>query len=332
MEPFYRLKVGQCIEETTDCMSFHLRLPEHLAEIFSYRPGQFLTLQLEFPQQTLQRCYSLSAAPGSGIRLTVKRVDGGVASNWLLDEVHPGKELRVSPPQGTFHLVSWSNDCLLLAGGSGITPIFSIAQAMLQQGTGRVMLIDINHDTASVIFRDALRQLATDHPGRFTLIHWLTTERGRPCSQQLAELLAPMRHAEAYVCGSSSLMETIRSALDLQGIQPGRQHYERFTAGTARSGTTRGENVHMQVELDGSLHSVEGTMETSLLDAIEKAGLQPPSSCRVGGCGSCRCRVTSGTVSRLAPQMLDSAEEDAGWTLACQARALSPSLHVIFSD
>ncbi len=134
----------------------------------------------------MARCYSLCSSPFTGdpMTVTVKRTDGGYASNWLCDHAHPGMKLHVLAPSGTFVPKTLDADFLLLAAGSGITPMMSICKSALAEGGGQVVLVYANRDENSVIFGAALRELAAKYPDRLTVVHWLeiragTADRGR---------------------------------------------------------------------------------------------------------------------------------------------------------
>ena len=124
------------------------------------------------------RCYSLSSAPHSGRhQITVKRTVDGYASNWICDNVRAGQQLTVLPPSGIFTPKSYDDDLLLFAGGSGITPVISIAKTALATGGGKVVLLYANRDEDSVIFVGELNDLAKKYPHRFVVVPWLETVR-----------------------------------------------------------------------------------------------------------------------------------------------------------
>ncbi|MCX5436693.1 FAD-binding oxidoreductase [Streptomyces sp. NBC_00063] len=171
--PSVKVRVAEVIRETADAVSLVLdaQLP--------YRPGQFMTVRLPGGGA---RCYSLASSPHTGepMKVTVKRVAGGVGSGWICDSVAPGDELEVLPPAGTFTPPGLDGDVLLVAGGSGITPVVSIAKSALAAGRGRVALLYANRDEESVIFREELRLLGVEFAGRLTVVHWLETLQGLP--------------------------------------------------------------------------------------------------------------------------------------------------------
>ncbi|KHK49469.1 3-ketosteroid-9-alpha-hydroxylase [Ralstonia sp. A12] len=345
---FHRLQIAEVVAETDDARSLVFDLPEPLRDVFAYRPGQFLTLRVPVNGAVQQRCYSLSSTPqvDDALRVTIKRVRSGQVSNWICDHLGPGDTVEVMPPAGVFTPPALHGDFLLLAGGSGITPVLSIAKAVLRHGRGNITLVYANRDEHAIIFRDALRELSAKHPGRLRVIHWLDSVLGPPSSRQLEELVRPWSLAECFICGPAPFMDCAQAALQALGVPPGQVHLERFglpqTVPQAASETPRaapeGEAiascapVPMTVELDGTAHRVTAQAGETALDALLRAGVAAPNSCRTGLCGACMCRVEGGTVRLGENHVLDAADLEAGWTLACQAVPVGDDVHLRFPD
>ncbi|MXR37528.1 ferredoxin--NADP reductase [Craterilacuibacter sinensis] len=340
MSHYHTLSVERVIDETHDSKSIVFKVPPALGETFRYASGQFLTLRIPHPDGVLPRCYSLSSCPGidDALKVTVKRVRDGRASNWLCDEIKAGDTLQVMAPAGVFTCKHPQQDLLLFAGGSGITPVFSIAKSALLHGKGRVLLVYANRDERSVIFHDELRRLSGDYPARLSVIHWLDSVQGVPSAEQLGALARHLPEAEAFICGPAPFMDAAEAALAGLGLARGRVHIERFVslpgeneAAVIEAGSGPAE-VSLSVTLDGETWRMATHGGETLLDAMDKAGMRAPHSCRVGGCASCMCRVTEGEVKLLANTALDEADLADGWTLACQAVPMSASVVVAFPD
>ncbi|MEU6623742.1 ferredoxin--NADP reductase [Streptomyces litmocidini] len=340
----HRLRVVEVIAETADAHSLVLRAPAESADRFAYRPGQFLTLKLPGADgRPAARCYSLAGSPHTGepLKITVKRVAGGYGSNWVCDRLAAGDELEALPPAGTFTPDSLDEDLLLVAGGSGITPVLSIAKSALVAGRGRVVLLYANRDESSVIFRDELRELAEDHPDRLLVIHWLESLQGLPVVELLAAALAPYAGRQAFVCGPQPLMDAVEEALRTLGAPGDRVHRERFfslgadvfdaptvpTATAAEDGGT----AEAEVELDGETRTVAWPPTAPLLDVLLAAGVDAPYSCREGACSACTCRVVSGEVKMLRNDVLDDQDVAEGYVLACQALPLTGRVEITYS-
>lgn len=340
MNDYLALRVARVIEETADARSLVFDVPEHLAERLRYRPGQFLTLRVPFDGGWLPRCYSLSSTPllDEPLRVTVKRVRDGRASNWLCEELQEGQQLEVLPPAGVFVPRSLDDDLLLFGGGSGVTPVLSILRSALLAGQGRILLVYANRDERSVIFRDELRQLASAHPQRLQVIHWLDAIQGVPSSAQLAELARPFVDAQAFICGPGPFMDAAVEALKNLGMPNARVHVERFVSLPgegeipAQMASEAAVAAELAVRLDGEDHQLAVGSGETVLAAMERAGLNPPSACRIGGCASCMCTLESGEVELLINDALDAGELAEGWILACQAVPTSAQLRIRFPE
>jgi 3-ketosteroid 9alpha-monooxygenase subunit B len=227
--PVVRLEVVDVVEETGEACSMVLRPPSPLP----YRSGQFLTVAVPSTQSgVVARCYSLSSAPHETdlLRFTVKRTPDGYASNWLCDNVRPGDVLTCLPPSGIFTPRDYDHDFLLFAGGSGITPVISIAKSALATGNGQVVLVYANRDPAAVIFADQLRTLAGQHPDRFVVVHWLEVLQGLPTPEHMRAIAAHHASYDAFVCGPGPFMKGVVSALKELGFPRERRHQEKFVS------------------------------------------------------------------------------------------------------
>jgi len=198
------LQVADVVAETDDARCLVFKVPDGAqipAQRLAYAPGQFLTLRVPSDRTgSVARCYSLCSSPftDDALTVTVKRTEGGYASNWLCDHAHPGMKLHVLAPSGTFVPPTLDADFLLVAAGSGITPMMSICTSALIEGGGKVVLLYANRDENSVIFGTALRDLAAKYPDRLTVVHWLESVQGLPTAGALAaDLRAVGRYREA---------------------------------------------------------------------------------------------------------------------------------------
>jgi 3-ketosteroid 9alpha-monooxygenase subunit B len=342
MPDYISLAVVKVIAETHDSCSFELAVPPELDERFQYRPGQFLTVRIPCGNDWLPRCYSLSSSPyaGENLRVTVKRVEGGRGSNWLCDQVKPGDQLQVLVPAGAFVPKRLDGDFLLLAGGSGITPVLSILRSVLSQAQGRVRLVYANRDEKSVIFQAFLLELVREHPGRLQVVHWLGSVQGHPDVAQLAHLAAGFEQAQAFICGPAPFMDASCEALKCAGLPSSRIHVERFVSLPSendQSTLTVVEHAdatatQLTVELDGATYELNCAQGEVLLAAMRREGLPAPHSCLVGSCATCMCTLVEGAVALLHNDALDQQELSEGWTLACQAVATSDKVHLRFPE
>jgi 3-ketosteroid 9alpha-monooxygenase subunit B len=276
-EPRHRsLTVAKVVVETEDARSVVLDVPPELADWFRHRPGQFVTVRVPLPDGHVARCYSLSSAPGEPPAITVKRT--GPASAWLVENVAAGTVLDILQPAGFFTPRSPDDDLLLVAAGSGITPVMSILRYLLAAGSGHAVLVYANRDRESVIFDADLRALERAHGDRLTVVHWLESERGLPDAAQLRELLVAHAGRDTFVCGPTAFMAAVDTAL--RGIDGprGRVHVEKFVslpddpfeepAAEAPDAAAGGDEGTIEVELDGERHTVPWAAGARLLDVL----------------------------------------------------------------
>lgn len=338
--PSLTVRVVEVIRETADAHSLVLEPADGTHEKFGYRPGQFLTIRVPSDREGgAARCYSLCSSPlrDEKLKVTVKRTVNGYGSNWICDNVVEGDTLEVLRPAGTFTPATLDEDFLLLAAGSGITPVMSILKSCLYGGTGSVTLLYANRDENSVIFRDELVTLAQEYGDRLTVVHWLETVQGLPTPSGLRALAAPYTGRQAFICGPGPFMELATTTLTGLGTPPERVHVERFTSLTtdpfAAPETTAapsGPKSTVEVELDGKTRTVDWPVGRKLLDALLEAGLDAPFSCREGACSACACVLREGEVTMERNEVLDSQDLADGLILACQALPVSERLKVTY--
>jgi 3-ketosteroid 9alpha-monooxygenase subunit B len=274
------------------------------------------------------------------LTVTVKRVAGGAVSNWICDHLRAGDELEALPPAGRFTPRSLAADLLLVAGGSGITPIMSIARSVLERGTGTVVLVYANRDERSVIFADKLREIAARHRDRLRVHHLLDSAGGPPTPARLRALLAPHAAREAaFVCGPAAFMDAVTAALADAGMPRDRVVVERFLSLDADPFATPepesepdADAARLTVTLDGRTHELRWPRTTLLLDLLRGAGLDAPFSCREGACSACSCRVRAGEVAMEHNDVLEPVDLDEGWVLACQSRPVTDEVEVTYDD
>ncbi|MCL1038111.1 ferredoxin--NADP reductase [Shewanella submarina] len=343
---YHSLKVVEVIEETHDAKSLVFDVPPELAESYRYASGQFLTFRIAQGKEQLLRCYSMSSSPelDTGLRVTIKRVEGGRVSNYLCDTVRVGDLLEVMRPAGVFVPKSLDEDLLLCAGGSGVTPVFSILQTVLAKGRSKVRFIYANRDESSVIFAERLKQLAQEYPKRLQLIHLLDSLNGIPSMDLLSSLAKPLLHGRAFICGPGPFMDAMETAMKQNGMPSSKIHVERFVSlpdesvGAPSNPPSQGpvkvdavDQAIAVVELDGNTHEIPWAGGETLLDAAEKVGVELPYSCRSGMCASCMCEVKEGKVDLLINDVLDERDLNNNLTLSCQAVPLTEKVHIRYT-
>ncbi|WP_406385430.1 2Fe-2S iron-sulfur cluster-binding protein [Streptomyces sp. NBC_01618] len=334
------VRVVEVIRETSDAHSLVLEPADGTQDKFRYKPGQFLTVKVPSDREGgAARCYSLCSSPlrDEKLKVTVKRTVNGYGSNWICDNVVEGDTLEVLRPAGTFTPDSLDEDFLLLAAGSGITPVMSILTSCLHGGSGSVTLIYANRDENSVIFRDELATLAREYGDRLTVVHWLESVQGLPAGPGLRALAEPYTGRQAFICGPGPFMDLAATTLTDLGVPPGRVHVERFTsltndpfAAPQTVADPTGPSGTVEVELDARTTTVPWPQGSKLLDVLLAAGLDAPFSCREGSCSACACVVTEGEVVMERNEVLDEQDLADGLILSCQALPVSERIKVTY--
>jgi 3-ketosteroid 9alpha-monooxygenase subunit B len=328
---FHRATVTRIIKETADTRTFVLDPHE---QPFAYRAGQFCTFRVTVDGEELYRSYSMSSAPetDSELMTTVKRVAGGKVSNWMVDNVVEGDELTMTRAAGTFVLSPTSVPLLAFAGGSGVTPILSLAKSALATTDRTVRILCADRDRASVIFEAAIDELVARYPGRLAVDRHIDAEHGLLDPDAVTKFVGSDKDAECYVCGPEGFMAVVRSALpdgarvlveDFDASPP----VKAAAAEVADSGATGGT---VTIHLERKKVSVPQVAGETLLETARRAGLSPPFSCEAGNCGTCMARLTEGSATMRTNDVLEEDELADGYVLTCQAVPDTASVTVVY--
>jgi ferredoxin-NADP reductase len=295
-----RARVVEVRDETHDVKSFVLR-PN--ARFPTYRAGSFVTLRLSIEGRAVERSYSLSSARSDDglITLTVKRVPGGLASNWISDNLHAGDVLSLSAPAGQFVLPrELPPRLVMLSAGSGITPLMSmLRQLVAERADTQVVFMHFARTPSDLIFHDELVRLARGAPNLQVILcveqagaTWRGA-RGR-FSQALLESVAPdFRELPTFLCGPSGFMRSVVQTLEQAEADLSKLRYERFSADLDVS-TFLGHGQLIRFLRSGA-ESLSSRPRT-ILEEAESLGVPIASGCRAGNCGTCRCLKRRGVV------------------------------------
>lgn len=336
---FHEARIIRVIDEAADTRTYVLDAP------FPYRAGQFVT----FRACGTLRSYSMSSSPDTDGELatTVKRVPGGLVSNWMLDHLDVGDTVEITAPAGVFCLRETDAPLVAFAGGSGITPIMSLVKSALATTARRVRVLTANRDRESVIFAAALESLAAEHPGRLEIRHHLDADGGYVTKAEVLDFLGEDRDADFYLCGPEPFMDLIEGVLRAHGADGDRIRTERFNpaadddavikAAVDNAEDNAGENKAeaggtITITLDGKTRRTGRIAGLTLLLHARRAGLMPPFSCEAGECATCMAHVTAGEVKMRNNEALDEDEVADGWVLTCQAEPVTPDVTVTYDD
>jgi 3-ketosteroid 9alpha-monooxygenase subunit B len=329
---FHELEVSAVIRETPDCTSFRLSAPSELRDAFRYKAGQHLTVQLPWSGSTITRCYSLSSCPDTGepMKIGVKRVPGGRASNWMNDNLKVGDRIMASVPKGRFVLdpeTRAGTPLFLFAAGSGITPTISLLKSALATTKRSITMLYANRDRSSVIYGEEIQRLVSIHPERVVLHLHFDADGGYLTAAEIRALLRDADIAEFYICGPEPFMELIESTLAEAGVHEELIYIERFVSpadpdrAQAEAADVRnlGAPEKFSIWLDGRSRTIPYTRGRTLLECARDAGLNPPHSCESGFCGSCMAHVKTGRVHMRTHQALSERDIARGVVLLCQS-------------
>jgi ring-1,2-phenylacetyl-CoA epoxidase subunit PaaE len=351
-EHFHALRVAEIVPETAEANSIRFAVPDELHEKFAFRAGQHLTLRATLGGEEVRRNYSLCTAPAEqDWMVTVKRIGGGLFSNWVGDQLKAGDTVDVMPPHGSFTTefdASNSRHLVGIAGGSGITPVMSLIKTLLrEEPLSRFTLLYGNRDSSAVIFLEALAALKDKHLGRLELYHFLDAEEQdidlfngmldrQRCDEAIAHLVPDAAEVDGwFICGPGPMMDSAEGALLDRGVAKERIHIERFTADRPAGAVaseiaqlqTKAEGLSVAVTLDGRTRRVAFT-QGNILDSARAAGLPAPFACKAGVCATCRAKVTKGKVEMAARYGLTDEEVAEGYVLTCQSVPLGDGVAV----
>jgi 3-ketosteroid 9alpha-monooxygenase subunit B len=315
-----------------DASSFIFEVPAQFAEKYAYQAGQFLTFRVEVAGVFYLRSYSMSSAVGEELQVTVKRVPGGVVSNWMNDTLRAGDEIEATVPTGAFVLGDAGREIVAFAGGSGITPVFSILKTALATSTRMIRLLYANRDHESVIFERDLEALTDRYGDRLVVTRHHDAASGFVQAGQIRSAQDAAGDAEFYVCGPGPFMNLVERTLLAGGVTADRIHVERFTP-PEEPDEPEGdgaEPVRLTVQVGRRTVTGDQRPGSTILLAARSLGLRPPSSCETGSCATCMARVVEGSVLMRNNEALEPAEVAEGWVLTCQAVPTSSSVHVVY--
>jgi ring-1,2-phenylacetyl-CoA epoxidase subunit PaaE len=349
MSKFYPLTVAAVRNETRDTIAVTFDVPPELAEDYRFRPGQALTLRRVDGDRDERRSYSICAAAGERPRVGVREVPGGLFSSWLVHDVRPGDEIEVQAPAGSFTPdLETPGHHVLVAAGSGITPVLSIAASLVKNPDVTVTVLYGNRRSNTVMFADELADLKDRAPSRLELVHVLSREprgadlfSGRLDGEKLRSLfslLLPVEEvAHWWLCGPFGMVTGAQEVLTELGVPVERVHQELFYVDDLPPEPVRHEEAGIEgassevtLILDGRSTTMTLPRDLSLLDGAQRSRPDLPFACKGGVCGTCRAKVSGGEVNMRRNFALEKSEVDAGFVLTCQSLPVSDTLTVDF--
>ena len=356
---FHSIPVKEVKRETKDAVSIKFDIPSSLQDEFKYKAGQYFTFSIVINGEEVRRSYSVCSCPMTDPNPTiaVKEVEGGKMSTYLNRNLKQGDSIDIMPPMGKFIVepnAADANHYFLFGGGSGVTPLMSIIKTVLvEEPNSKLSLFYANRDEESIIFREEFDQLASENKDRLEVLYSLdnppagwNSYEGYLTENKVSELIREKLGlnypvAKYYTCGPSPMMDVVVNGLKSAGVRNDNIFTEYFTATTSHDSTSQNtataENYSeeiverkIKVEVFGQNKEITVKPEQTILIAAQEAGMDPPYSCTVGVCTTCRARLRTGRASMDEREGLSDAEIDLGYILTCQGHPLSDDVDLVY--
>ncbi|UBM57387.1 ferredoxin--NADP reductase [Marinilongibacter aquaticus] len=334
----YFLQVKDTIRETEDTVTIEFWHP--ISEQIKYKAGQFITVMVPADMgKKVRRSYSMSSSPytDTAVAITVKRVEGGLVSNYLCDRVKKGDFLEVIEPMGRFVFEpdqSKERHIVLIGAGSGITPLISIAKTVLKgEPLSKVSLIYGNREKEHIIFWRMLMEMELADRERFRVVHVLSKAkdswagpRGRINTANIIVLLKDLdvhfrsEDEEFFLCGPDGMMDQVQKALSVFDVPKERIHVENFHAPMLDESEEVLESLEardVKLIYEGETYELRVEPHQTILEAALEKDIDLPYSCQAGMCTACLGKCTSGKIRMDEEDGLTEAEREEGFVLTC---------------
>ena len=351
MAKFHSLIVTDVENTIRDAIVVSLKPEDNTAD-FDFTQGQYLTFRQVIEGTEIRRSYSICAGKGEGLKVGIKRVEGGAFSNWANDTLTPGMRVEGMVPMGNFHTPlepELEKSYVGFAGGSGITPVLSILKTTLnREPQSKFTLVYANRGVNTIMFKEELEDLKNQFMGRLTILHILETEAqdielfqgrvdGEKCGLLFKHWIDITAMDTAFICGPEPMMLAIADALRAHGLRDEQIKFELFAASQhgrleqrKKAGTSADKTTELGVTIEGTQRRITMNADQSILEASLDHALDAPYACKAGVCSTCRCKVTRGQVDMIANHALEDYEIEQGYVLACQSFPVSDRVDVEF--
>lgn len=345
---FHTLRVAEIESLTDDAVAVTFDVPDDLRELYDFKPGQSLALRRVIDGQDHRRDYSICAPAGEKPRIGVREVADGLFSRWLVHELEVGDEVEVQTPTGSFVAdPGQAARHVMIAAGSGITPMLSIAASVLANEGTQATLLYGNRTSSTVMFAESLADLKDAYGPRFDLVHVLSREprdvelfSGRLDADRLRRLLTllvPVAAVEHFwLCGPLAMTTEAQRVLAELGVPAERVHRELFYVDTPPpelhhlDAVASGDTSEVTIILDGKSSTTPLPRAATILDGAQQVRSDLPFACKGGVCGTCRALVADGEVDMRRNYALEQSEVEQGFVLTCQSYPCSDHVTVDF--
>jgi ferredoxin-NADP reductase len=331
-----KLRVESIVSETPSVKTFRLRSPDGGPLPFTYLPGQFLNVAFGIGGARMIRSYSISSSPNERgyVELTIKREERGAVSRHIDDLVKVGDTFEAGGPVGTFTFTGKeANSIVLISAGVGITPMMNIARYLTEQSwPGDIFFIHSCRTTTDFIFREAIAALAQRNPKLHVIVtmsrpgpDW-KGPRERITKELFTKAVLDLASRRVHLCGPVPMMDATKVILSEIGVSPDNVKIEQFGAVKPPLGVP-GTTAKPTVPATGPLVTFSRNNKSArihegqtILELSEELGIGIDFSCRIGTCGVCKTKMTSGEVDMAVQDALTEDDKRNGIILACQAK------------
>ena len=348
MSDFHALKISDVQTLTPNSVALTFDIPDNLQDTFRFTAGQYITLKHGVNGQEVRRAYSISSAPSSGqLTVGIKKVPNGTFSVYANESIATGDVFEVMPPEGRFVFENENKkkNIAAFAAGSGITPIMSIAQTVLESHSENTfVLVFGNQSPTETMYLSRIQELQKQYTDRFYVQHLYSRAQednalfGR-IETSTVNFITKNKFKELdfdayYLCGPEEMINTVSDTLKKNCISEDKILFELFTSSETED--TLAENLdgktQVEVLVDDETFNVTMDKKELVLDAVLKQNIDAPYSCQGGVCSSCIARITEGKAEMVKNQILTDGEIAEGLILTCQAHPLTPTLKVDYDD
>lgn len=347
MSHFHALQIAAVDQLTPNAVALTFDIPENLKEAFRFKAGQYITIKHSLNGKELRRAYSISSPPSSGkLTVGIKKMEGGTFSVYANEQLKAGDTIEVMIPEGRFVFEETSpKKIAAFAAGSGITPIISIAQTVLDSHPeSTFVLVFGNQSPEETMYFKTIQSLKERYGNRFFVqyVYSRSTEEnalfGRiersTVNFVLKNKFKGTDFDAFYLCGPEDMIEQVTDTLKDNGVSKEKIHFELFTTDDDDDEMAEGLEGKTQVEvlLDDETFTFVMDKKERVLDAVLKEDIDAPYSCQGGVCSSCIARLTDGKVEMVKNQILTDGEIEEGFILTCQSHPITPKIKVDYDD
>jgi ring-1,2-phenylacetyl-CoA epoxidase subunit PaaE len=331
---YHDLKISAIVNETQDTYSIYF---EQFPYVFkNYKAGQHVNLKVVVKGKALYRTFSLSSSPTKDkfLRLTIKKAHNGLVTNYLTNYLRPNDTLAVSAPKGNFFIEqnpANARKILLFAGGSGITPLFSMINTLLKdEPNSNIKLFYTNKNIANSIFLNELKEIQKSNKNHFELLSHFSEEDGQATKNQIAEIVINTTADEYFICGPTGFMDLVKNTLASLNINQSKIKSEQFINTVVNKVASDAKIVsNVKAIINQKEHHFNILENELLLDAAIRQNINIPFSCRSGMCGTCIANCSKGSVVMDDKQTFLSEEAiDKSKILLCQSKAISENITI----